>query len=63
MANSKLANSRLSYKTTESNSEKNPANVGYMSFEVTSSTDHLKKRTKRGANCTSIDALIVAEDV
>jgi hypothetical protein len=43
--------------------EKVPANVGYISFEVTSSTDHLKEEnTTRGANCTSIDALIVAED-
>lgn len=34
---------------------------GYIAFEVTSDADHLnERRTSRGANCTSIDALILA---
>lgn len=43
--------------------EKISENNGYISFEVTSASDHLnEKTTTRGANCTSIDALIVIED-
>jgi hypothetical protein len=42
--------------------EKISENNGYISFEVTSSADYLNEgTTTRGANCTSIDALIVAE--